>query len=126
MIRMAIPIRLRWRGWLTRERLEQLANSRQGFTARLAEGKPSDVTFSVVLSFAATARAANATTRARLELLAPDRLPDVAATLTVGRRLTIFSGSRVVAEGEILPVPKKRATRGSVQISPRSESDRHA
>ena len=52
-----IPVRLRWLGWLTPERLAALPNSRQGFTARLPPGGP-DVTFSVILTFGRDANAA--------------------------------------------------------------------
>jgi hypothetical protein len=96
-----IPARLRWRGWLTQERLAELPGSRQFFIARLT-GDPSGQTFTVILTFPTAGVSPGGTTDAGLELLAPDLLPDVVNDLTPGRRLTVYSGPREVAELEVL------------------------
>jgi hypothetical protein len=61
--------------------------------------------FSVVLRFSAPAPPDGpAVHECELNLLAPDRLPDLAALLTPGRHLTVMEGARVVADCDVLSV----------------------
>jgi len=90
---------IRWTVPLTDEQWEALPGSRQGFTAKLADGSV-PVTFSVILLFPAVITTP-AEQDVELQLLAPDNLPDVAQRLSAGSRLRIYRGPRPVADCDV-------------------------
>ena len=98
---------IRWTVPLTGEQWEALPGSRQGLTARLAD-ESIPVTFSVILLFPPVV-SSPAEQDVELQLLAPDRLPDVAERLSAGTRLRIFRGPRPVADCDVV------ATNGPAQ-----------
>jgi hypothetical protein len=91
---------IRWTVPLTDEQWEALPGSRQGFTAKLADGS-APVTFSVILLFPAVV-ASPTEQDVELQLLAPDYLPDVAQRLSAGSRLQIYRGPRAVADCDVI------------------------
>lgn len=87
-------VRLSWRVGPA-DRPATRAWERRFYTARLADGGPYHP-FGVFLTLGTAADA-------DLELLAPDLLPDVVDALAPGRKLVLISGTRPLAECEILP-----------------------